>query len=365
MFIVGFGSTVYRAMILGMTLLLGANIILLKYKKNNTDILANICSSLIIYIIATSIINQGNIPNLISYLLFICPGLLVYLHFTRNMYNEIVVRKYNNLFIGIFIFQIIVSIFKLIFHGRTETIVGTVSYFNGSLNTIFPLVGIAMLISYFAFYKKKFYYIAGILGFIFMAWVGTKRGFYVYLPILIVFGYLLSLNFSKKLNILNIASTGIATLLIISLIVYFAGRAVPQFTVEGVVGGQFSLSKMYNYSLIYSTAVTDTGTAVGRFAGFVAVNGVMFGAPVVEMLFGYGPGEILGVTSFDVEILFMFPWAVIYKDLGFIGLIKMLIFMVILLMGFVYMWSKGDLDWAKMSLKYPRGRYSNLKPGDK
>ena len=129
MFIVGFGSTVYRAMILGMTLLLGANIILLKYKKNNTDILANICSSLIIYIIATSIINQGNIPNLISYLLFICPGLLVYLHFTRNMYNEIVVRKYNNLFIGIFIFQIIVSIFKLIFHGRTETIVGTVLSF--------------------------------------------------------------------------------------------------------------------------------------------------------------------------------------------------------------------------------------------
>lgn len=73
----------------------------------------------------------------------------------------------------------------------------------------------------------------------------------------------------------------------------------------------------------------------------------------------------LAFLIFDVEILFMFPWAVIYKDLGFIGLIKMLIFMVILLMGFVYMWSKGDLDWAKMSLKYPRGRYSNLKPGDK
>ena len=71
----------------------------------------------------------------------------------------------------------------------------------------------------------------------------------------------------------------------------------------------------------------------------------------------------LAFLIFDVEILFMFPWAVVYKDMGFIGLIKMLIFMVILLMGFIYMWVKGDLDWVKMSLKYARGRYSKLNPG--
>ncbi len=72
----------------------------------------------------------------------------------------------------------------------------------------------------------------------------------------------------------------------------------------------------------------------------------------------------LAFLIFDVEILFMFPWAVIYKSMGVVGLIKMLIFMVILLMGFIYMWVKGDLDWVKMSLKYPRGRYSELKPGE-
>lgn len=71
----------------------------------------------------------------------------------------------------------------------------------------------------------------------------------------------------------------------------------------------------------------------------------------------------LAFLIFDVEILFMFPWAVVYKDMGFIGLIKMLIFMVILLIGFIYMWVKGDLDWVKMSLKYARGRYSKLNQG--
>ena len=68
----------------------------------------------------------------------------------------------------------------------------------------------------------------------------------------------------------------------------------------------------------------------------------------------------LGFLIFDVEILFMFPWAVIFQDLGFIGLVKMLIFMLILVLGFVYLWIKGDLDWVKMSVKYARGRYANL-----
>ena len=71
----------------------------------------------------------------------------------------------------------------------------------------------------------------------------------------------------------------------------------------------------------------------------------------------------LGFLIFDVEILFMFPWAVIFQDLGFIGLIKMLIFMLILVLGLVYLWIKGDLDWVKMSLKYARGRYSKLNQG--
>ena len=48
---------------------------------------------------------------------------------------------------------------------------------------------------------------------------------------------------------------------------------------------------------------------------------------------------------FDVEVVFLFPWAVIYKRLGVFGLIEMLVFLVILGIGLMYVWKKGGLDW--------------------
>ena len=48
---------------------------------------------------------------------------------------------------------------------------------------------------------------------------------------------------------------------------------------------------------------------------------------------------------FDLEIAFLFPWAVALKEIGFIGFIDMMIFLAILVAGFVYMWVKGAIDW--------------------
>lgn len=49
---------------------------------------------------------------------------------------------------------------------------------------------------------------------------------------------------------------------------------------------------------------------------------------------------------FDVETVFMFPWAVIMDELALFGLIEMLVFLFILVIGYVYAWRKGALDWA-------------------
>ena len=49
---------------------------------------------------------------------------------------------------------------------------------------------------------------------------------------------------------------------------------------------------------------------------------------------------------FDVETVFMFPWAVILEKLGLFGLIEMMVFLFILVVGFVYAWKKGALEWA-------------------
>ena len=49
---------------------------------------------------------------------------------------------------------------------------------------------------------------------------------------------------------------------------------------------------------------------------------------------------------FDIETVFMFPWAVIMDELLLFGLIEMLVFLFILVLGYVYAWRKGALEWA-------------------
>tara|TARA_Y100001960_G_scaffold177976_1_gene186652 strand:+ start:148 stop:558 length:411 start_codon:yes stop_codon:yes gene_type:complete len=63
---------------------------------------------------------------------------------------------------------------------------------------------------------------------------------------------------------------------------------------------------------------------------------------------------------FDVEVVFLFPWAVVFKDIGLLAFLEVLMFLGILIVGFIYVWMKGDLDWVKMKLKYAAGRYADL-----
>ncbi len=48
---------------------------------------------------------------------------------------------------------------------------------------------------------------------------------------------------------------------------------------------------------------------------------------------------------FDVEAVFLFPWAVLFKRLGMFGFIEMLFFLTVLALGLIYVWRKGGLEW--------------------
>ncbi len=48
---------------------------------------------------------------------------------------------------------------------------------------------------------------------------------------------------------------------------------------------------------------------------------------------------------FDIEMIFFFPWAVLYRKLGFFGFGEMMVFMGLLFLGFIYAWKKGALEW--------------------
>lgn len=49
---------------------------------------------------------------------------------------------------------------------------------------------------------------------------------------------------------------------------------------------------------------------------------------------------------FDVETLFLYPWAIVFKDLGITAFLETLIFLSILIIGLVYAWRKGALEWS-------------------
>jgi NADH-quinone oxidoreductase subunit A len=79
------------------------------------------------------------------------------------------------------------------------------------------------------------------------------------------------------------------------------------------------------------------------------------GEPYESGMIPYGPGTrkmsvryyLVAVLFiiFDVEVIFFLPWAVAFKQLGLFALIEMFIFVAILLVGFVYIWKKGALEW--------------------
>ena len=82
----------------------------------------------------------------------------------------------------------------------------------------------------------------------------------------------------------------------------------------------------------YECGMTPVGDARGRFS-------VKF--YLVAMLF----------ILFDVEAVFLYPWAVILRDLKMFGFWEMLVYIGIMLVGFFYVWKKGALDWGQPSAR--------------
>src|ERR1700683_739294 len=82
----------------------------------------------------------------------------------------------------------------------------------------------------------------------------------------------------------------------------------------------------------YECGMQPVGDARGRFS-------VQF--YLVAMLF----------ILFDVEAVFLYPWAIILRDLGHFGLWEMFVYIGIVLVGFFYVWKKGVLDWGPAAVR--------------
>ena len=77
----------------------------------------------------------------------------------------------------------------------------------------------------------------------------------------------------------------------------------------------------------YESGIVPTGDARQRFSVKFYLVGMLF-------------------ILFDIEAIFLYPWAVVYRQLKMFAFVEMLIFIVLILCGFFYIWKKGALDWS-------------------
>src|ERR1017187_3133477 len=77
----------------------------------------------------------------------------------------------------------------------------------------------------------------------------------------------------------------------------------------------------------YECGITPVGDARGSFSVSFYLIGMLF-------------------ILFDVEAVFLYPWAIVFKSLKWFGFVEMFIYVTILVAGYIYIWKKGALDWT-------------------
>lgn len=98
----------------------------------------------------------------------------------------------------------------------------------------------------------------------------------------------------------------------------------------GMLGISYILGKKVRNrvkDMPYECGMTPTGTARERFSVKFYLVGMLF-------------------ILFDIEAVFLYPWAVVYRELKLFAFFEMFVFIVLILAGFFYIWKKGALDWS-------------------
>ncbi len=105
----------------------------------------------------------------------------------------------------------------------------------------------------------------------------------------------------------------------------------------GLIGVSFLLGKKVKDKVKdspYECGIAPTGSARERFSVKFYLVAIVF-------------------ILFDIEAVFLYPWAVVYRQLKIFGFFEMLLFIGLVLVGFFYVWKKGALDWSSEELAGP------------
>jgi NADH-quinone oxidoreductase subunit A len=98
----------------------------------------------------------------------------------------------------------------------------------------------------------------------------------------------------------------------------------------GMLGASYLLGKRVRNrvkDMPYECGITPVGNARQPFSVKFYLVGMLF-------------------ILFDIEAVFLYPWAVVYRELKMFAFVEMLVFIILILAGFFYIWKKGALDWS-------------------
>ena len=101
-----------------------------------------------------------------------------------------------------------------------------------------------------------------------------------------------------------------------------------------------------DYSFVAAVLLAAIGLALGAIAGFARAPRRTVNLPQAwgQFRFGYVVYALI-FLAFDMEMIFMYPWAVVFADIGITAFLDMLVFIVLLSAGIAYAWGMGGLTW--------------------
>ncbi len=220
-------------------------------------------------------------------------------------FSPVKLFRINRFVFFLFILQIVASIIKYIILGPYEEYVGTMIITTGSLNTVFPLIAIVYMIYAWFHMGRKPRYLLYVLGFLFMGWVGDKRGIYFYLVIILFLIFWKRFRDRQRGSFIPVTAIWWSPVIVAALIgIFYLGvRLTPSLNPEKKVWGSYNAKFLSSYIYVYNVKEQRTGDYRGRFGGtylilyeFFTGNGIMIRQPVTAttLLTGFGADNYVG-----------------------------------------------------------------------
>jgi hypothetical protein len=206
------------------------------------------------------------------------------------------INRINKFIVVLVVIQVPAAIYKYVMYGVVEDIIiGTFSVHEGALSTVFPMFIIGYALALYFVYKRNPFYLLLISGFIFFAWGGGKRAFFILLPVFMLLAYYIYYKTVSRSNIqLSKLFLSFVLIILISVMAIFVGaKSTPTLNPEGSYWGSFNVSFIISKTVDYESRMgRERGTTGGRIATTKNVIGRIANSDFNEKFVGFGPDQL-------------------------------------------------------------------------